>query len=676
MEKNQRHTNSLSTESSPYLLQHAHNPVNWMAWGETASQKAKDENKLMLVSVGYAACHWCHVMEHECFENEAVAIIMNRHFICIKVDREERPDVDHVYMEAVQLMTKQGGWPLNCFTTPDGKPVYGGTYFPREQWTNILEQLANIWETKPEALTDYGEKLVAGMQVSGIIPSGSQESFDYSALDQSVKEWKSMFDNRLGGPDKAPKFPLPVNYNFLLHYGKIRNDLNVLNHVELTLDKMARGGIYDQVGGGFARYATDVEWKIPHFEKMLYDNAQLLPLYAEAYKAYGKVEYLEIAAGIKSWLKREMRHESGGYYSAIDADSEGIEGLFYTWPTEFEDQINRDGFERFYHTDENGLWEDRIIPVRKTGFREMAEDQEKSETEIIHDWNEVNQGLLKERNKRIRPQTDDKCLCGWNAMLASGFAAAYHNTEDVGDLREAQSIVAFLEREMTNHETGGLYRTWKNGTAKINGFLEDYAWLIDAYIKLYQADYAVSWLEKAKAMTLFTLDHFYDAEKGLFFFTASGQTDLVSRPVELSDNVIPSSNALMAHNLDTLAGYFDLSHFREKASRLLGAVQEALTSYGAGYGLWADLHLKRALGNLDITITGPDSGTIEQQIRSQYYPLSTFAVSSGNNNLPIFHNRFSKDRMAVYICRNFTCQEPLYDVSQVIQELQKIYDPA
>ncbi len=676
MEKSQHHTNSLVNESSPYLLQHAHNPVHWMAWGDEARKKAQDENKLMLISVGYAACHWCHVMEHECFENEAVAEIMNRHFICIKVDREERPDVDHVYMEAVQLMTRQGGWPLNCFTTPDGKPVYGGTYFPKEQWTSILEQLANLWETKPEALIEYGEKLVAGMQVSGIIAASGPNHFEFSTLDESVREWKTMWDNHLGGPDKAPKFPLPVNYNFLLHYGKIRSDQQVLDHVELTLDKMCRGGIYDQIGGGFARYATDVEWKIPHFEKMLYDNAQLLPLYAEAYKAYGKVEYLEIAAGIKAWLKREMRHESGGYYSAIDADSEGVEGLFYTWPLEFEDEINRDGFERFYHTDEKGLWEEGIIPVRKTGFREMAQNQGISETKIIHDWNEVNQGLLKERSKRIKPQLDDKCLCGWNAMLASGFAAAYHFSEDADDLLEAQSIVAFLEREMTNHETGGLYRTWKNGVAKIDGFLEDYAWLIDACLKLYQVDHDISWLEKAKSLTLYTLDHFYDEEKGLFFFTSSNQEDLVSRPVELSDNVIPSSNAVMAHNLDALAGYFDLSHFREKASRLLGAVQEALKSYGAGYGLWADLHLKRALGNPEITISGKDAMEVEKQIRADYFPLLTFATSAEKNNLPIFHNRFSKDRTAVYICRNFACQEPIDNVPQALQEIQKIYDPA
>ncbi|MGB6034796.1 MAG: thioredoxin domain-containing protein, partial [Cryomorphaceae bacterium] len=378
-----KHTNALAAEDSLYLLQHAHNPVNWMPWGEEARQKATDENKLMLVSIGYSSCHWCHVMEHESFEDEAVAEIMNQHFVCVKVDREERPDIDQIYMEAVQMMTGQGGWPLNCFANPEGKPVYGGTYFPKQQWVQILKQLATLWSDNPEKVNEYGEKLTQGMKVSGILPPPDPNAdWPLAALNETVENWKTRFDTERGGPNKAPKFPLPSNYSFLLKYGYINKDNEVLDHVKLTLDEMGRGGIYDQIGGGFTRYSTDSHWKVPHFEKMLYDNAQLLTLYSEAYAAFGESEYLHTANGIKSWLRREMQNGKGGYYSAIDADSEGVEGKFYVWNKVFLEEHYPD-FSRYYHLDQNALWEGNIIPVRKGTISGLSAALSIPEEEVI-----------------------------------------------------------------------------------------------------------------------------------------------------------------------------------------------------------------------------------------------------------------------------------------------------
>lgn len=672
MEKS-KYTNALIEESSPYLLQHAHNPVDWLPWGETARQKARDEKKLMLISVGYAACHWCHVMEHESFEDEKVAKLMNQHFVCIKVDREERPDVDQVYMEAVQMMRQQGGWPLNCFTTPDGKPVYGGTYFPKAQWINILQQLANLWQENPAEIISYGEKLVAGMALTGGIPlaNGKNHIFGFEPLHASVKAWKKRFDPEWGGPDKAPKFPLPSNYAFLMHYGKIARNEEVSKHVELTLDRMARGGICDQVAGGFARYSTDKYWKAPHFEKMLYDNAQLLSLYAEAYTAFDKREYLEVVRGIKSWLRRDMRHASGGYYSAVDADSEGVEGLYYTW--EALVLSSHPEYSRFYHTDENALWEERLIPVRKTGFAEKAKAEGKSETEIIKEWNALNEKLLAERQKRIPPQTDDKILCSWNAMLAAGFATSYIHTRAASDLDEARTIMGFIETQMSQPDSGGLYRSWKNGKARIDAFLEDYAFVIDAYIKLYQADFDEAWLQKAKSKTLYVIDHFYDESRGLFFFTSNQSVDLITRPFELSDNVIPASNSVMAHNLDTLASFFGLSHFREKADRLLRAIEPSLVEYGAGYSHWADLQLKRAIGSPEVVSTGPHAHETTETIQGKYFPLTTYAFSDKESKLDLFQNRFQKDKTATYICRHYSCQQPVYTAADAMKSLENIY---
>ena len=426
----EKYTNALIQESSPYLLQHAHNPVNWVSWSDEVFTKAKLQNKMVLVSVGYSACHWCHVMEHECFEDEEVAALMNTFFICIKVDREERPDVDQVYMTAVQLMTQKGGWPLNCFTLADGRPIYGGTYFPKEQWMHILKSLQHTFENDREKVEEYAEHLHQGVQNSELINDAKKsEQFSEEKLHEMVLRWSRNFDSMEGGDARAPKFPLPNNYEFLLHYGvKYQND-KVLKHVELTLDKIALGGIYDQVGGGFSRYSVDMLWKVPHFEKMLYDNGQLLSLYSEAYKYFKKPLYKRIVYQTIAWLQREMLTKDGAFYSALDADSEGDEGKFYCWNKKDMKAVLGDDYNwvsNFYNLNERGYWEEeKYIPLRTESDMSFAHKMNWSLEEFELKISKINQQLLDERSHRIRPGTDDKCLTSWNAITIKGLCDAY-----------------------------------------------------------------------------------------------------------------------------------------------------------------------------------------------------------------------------------------------------------
>ena len=664
-------TNALSKEDSLYLLQHAHNPVDWLPWSEAAKEKAKKENKLMLISIGYSSCHWCHVMEHESFEDELVANVMNENFVCVKVDREERPDVDQIYMEAVQMMTGQGGWPLNCFTTPEGKPVYGGTYFPRGKWVQVLEQLSELWKENADKVKDYGDQLTRGMRVSGVLPrlEGEQE-FAIEKLEATVENWKTRFDYVKGGPNKAPKFPLPSNYSFLLKYGYITGNQEIINQVKLTLNEMAIGGIFDQIGGGFTRYSTDSDWKVPHFEKMLYDNAQLLSLYYEAYGAFGEEEYLHTASGIKSWLRREMRNGRGGFYSALDADSEGVEGRFYVWSKKLLEREHPE-YADLFHLDHRAIWEDQIIPVRKGTIKEMATSLNVSTSEVEQKLGGITEKLLSDRSKRVRPGTDDKSLCSWNAMLISGFAKAFIFGKKEEDLGEAKRILGFIENELQNPETKELKHTWKNGIAKINGFLEDYAFLIDAYLHLYEATFDERYLHRARALSFLTLDKFYNDKKGIFFFTASDQNDLVTRPMEMSDNVIPASNSVMAINLYKLAGYFQLPHFEKVAKRLLMAVREEMEEYGEGYSNWGELWLRISIGSPEL-VAGGEGAVAELKAAQFYSPLVLKAAADESSELYLLKGRIN-EALNFYVCQDQSCKSPVSLIDQVEKELSNIF---
>lgn len=665
------HTNELIHESSPYLLQHAHNPVNWLPWGENARKKAREENKPMLISIGYSACHWCHVMEKESFENQEVADIMNAHFICVKVDREERPDIDQVYMEAVQMMRKQGGWPLNCFTTPDAKPVFGGTYFPRDKWIQILEQLARLWETDPAKYTDYGNELVSGMQMTGNLPMPDpSKEFSFSTLEQAVGNWIPRMDTIYGGPDKAPKFPLPANYLFLLHYGCLTANDEVLSHVERTLDKLASGGIFDQIDGGFSRYSVDIYWKVPHFEKMLYDNAQLLTLFSEGYKFFKKPDYLRVANQICEWLEKEMENGKGGYYSALDADSEGEEGKYYTFGiAELRENGILEDFEKFYYTDQNAEWEGKLIAVRKQMLENIAADTKKSVAMVEEELKKLNEQLAEIRKPRVKPGIDDKTICSWNAMMAEGFLTAYECTGEKEYLAKADSTLQFIERELYNPENDSLSHSWKNGKSAEVGFLEDYAHLLAAWLKKIEINFDEAILKKAKTLANKVLDDFYDSEKGLFYMTSRAQKDLISRPVEMSDNVMPSGNSVMAHNLHKLSAFYGNMQYSHIADRILHAVEKGMIDYPEGYGHFADLYLRKAMGSPEIVITGTEAAGYKQNLREKYLPNFLWAASDKRTDLSIFAGRFEESMTQVFICQNRTCTLPVTSAEKAKEQL-------
>jgi len=590
----EKFTNDLARESSLYLQQHAHNPVNWVAWSPDAFATAEKTGKMVLVSIGYSACHWCHVMEHECFEDEEVAALMNKHFVCIKVDREERPDVDQVYMNAVQLMTQRGGWPLNCFTLPNGRPIYGGTYFPKEQWMHILRSLQHTYANEPEKVLAYAKDLTEGIAASELISQAQTVAdFPTDKLPELVRRWMPKFDTAEGGPTHAPKFPLPNNYLFLLHYAEQYKQETVRQHVKLTLEKMAKGGIYDQLGGGFSRYSVDMIWKVPHFEKMLYDNGQLLSLYAQAYRYDPQPEYKRLLESTLSWLEREMTGPEGGIFAAQDADSEGVEGKYYVWtPDEISAILGKDAkwYLELYNPRNKGFWEDeQWILLRDESFEAFIQRHPGLTTERIEAANHL---LFSERKRRIPPVTDTKCLTAWNAMTITGLIDSYRALKDSAYLSLALKAGKWLLTYQFR-ETGKLWHTRQNGKSFIEGMLDDYAFTTEAFLELYQATGDDVWLETAKALVATALADFHDEQSGMFWFTAADH-QLIARKMELHDNVIPSTNSMMGHNLLTLSLLTENDELERISRQLLQNMLEGMENYGSGYSSWA-LLLQRFL---------------------------------------------------------------------------------
>ena len=598
-------SNSLINESSPYLLQHAHNPIQWVPWSEVAFEQAKRQNKLVLISIGYSACHWCHVMAHECFEDQEVADLMNAHFINIKVDREERPDVDQVYMAAVQLMTQRGGWPLNCITLPDGRPIYGGTYFPKEQWIHVLKSLVYTFQNDVDKVKEYATKLHEGLRVNELIDIPQTEpNLQSEKLVKLVARWKKQFDWLEGGMSRAPKFPMPNNYTYLLAHSLFFKDEKLQAYVRLTLDKMSYGGIYDQIGGGFTRYSVDMIWKVPHFEKMLYDNAQLMELYALGYEAFQEESYKQIVQEIFTWLQRDMKDESGAYFSALDADSEGEEGKFYCWnEAELKSMIHSDYdlFTDYYAVSNRGFWEDEKYILLKT----------QSDSECANKWNiplndlekkvsEWKRLLLSERQKRIAPGLDHKCLTSWNAQLIKGMCQAFNALHQEEFLIEARKIGKWILSSQLQ-SNGKLVHVNTNGVPSIDGFLEDYAHAIDAFIHLYQRTGELTWLEHAKNWTLLVEKEFMHPESKMCYFT-SNDTELVVRKMEIHDNVIPSSNSVMARNFFRVGTYFREDRWMENARQMLANIYDGMETYGSGYSNWAHLLLEMNQGLTEVHI--------------------------------------------------------------------------
>ncbi len=657
------HTNSLINETSPYLLQHAHNPVNWYPWGEEALEKAARENKLVIVSIGYSSCHWCHVMEHESFEDSTVAQLMNEHFICIKVDREERPDIDHIYMTAVHMLNQRGGWPLNCIALPDGRPIWGGTYFPKAQWIDVLSQVHSYYSENPEKTEQYAADLAEGIKQNSIFQAETQlQTVTHDEIHRAVKKWSGQFDHKNGGQKGAPKFPMPANLEFLLHYGYQYGDQDILKHVDLTLTKMARGGLYDQVGGGFSRYSVDPIWKVPHFEKMGYDNAQLIGLYARSYQLFGNDTYKEVIRQSIQFMQREMISPEGAFYSALDADSEGEEGKYYVWTKEELKELLEGDFELFseyYNINATGLWEhNKYILYRTEDPEQFSLDRGVDAgmfLQKVSRWNEI---LLKARSKRIPPGLDDKSLTSWSSMMISGLIQAYHALGEAEYL-ELALISASLIRDKLWSDEKELYRNYKEGRHSIPAFHIDYALYIEACLDLYSATLEQEWLNLASELTETTLKKFYDQGTEMFNYAGKNSEVFITNNVETRDNVIPSSNSVMAHNLFRMGHIFVNKEYLDLSASMMKQMQGHFEQNPHGFGNWGRLILKQLNPYYEIAVVGPSAGSVLKILAGDYLPHALVVGSKQESTLLLFQNRFESDKTRIFVCRDNVCQLPL-----------------
>lgn len=651
--------NRLEKETSPYLLQHAHNPVDWFAWGEEALLKAKTENKPILVSIGYSACHWCHVMEHECFEKQEVAEVMNQYFVNIKIDREERPDIDAIYMDAVQAMGVQGGWPLNVFLMPDGKPFYGGTYFPKEHWLQLLKSVNNGFVNHQEELQKSAEGFTENMLFKESEKYGlsfENQEFTQLDLDKMFQKLSQNFDKVWGGFQRSPKFPMPSVWQFLMRYAFQSEDEKAQNHLRLTLHKIAIGGIYDQLGGGFARYSVDGEWFCPHFEKMLYDNGQLVSLYAQAFLYTKEPLYKEIVYETIGWLKREMTSEEGGFYAALDADSEGIEGKFYVWKkTEIEEILGdeSDKFCEIYQVTEQGNWEHGLNILWK------------NEATLNADQNHNIQKLFAKRAERISPNLDDKILCSWNGLMLNGIIDAYRAFGEKDFLDIAVKNAYFIKENFLKGNV--LSHSYKHGETKIQGFLDDYAAVIEAYLNLYQATFEEEWLHFAEKLALYVFQNFWDEDDQLFFFTDKNAENLIVRKKEIFDNVVPSSNSMMARNYYTLGLILDRTDFKDLSKLMLAKMKTLLLKNVDYLTNWACLASQMIVSTAEVAIVGENYLHYRKQVDSRYYPNKILTGTASESQLPLLENRSPKgNETLIYVCYNKTCQLPVKTVEEAI----------
>ena len=668
------YNNHLVNESSPYLLQHAHNPVDWYPWGEEAIAKAKKENKLIIISIGYAACHWCHVMEHESFEDTTVSQIMNEHFVNIKVDREERPDVDDVYMTACRLSSDGGcGWPLNSLALPDGRPFWAGTYYPKKQWIEILNHFQGIYEKSPSKVFDWADQLTKGIEVSEQIEIQAGD-LNFKNVDASsiTKTFVSMVDMKYGGRKGVEKFPMPSNYDFLLRYHGIHKDPVALEAVNTTLEHMADGGIYDHLGGGFSRYSTDTEWKVPHFEKMLYDNGQLISLYSNAYQSQKNPKYKKVVEETIAFVERELSDENGGFYSSLDADSEGKEGKFYIWTAEEIQEVLGDEtlsklFNDYYEVTTHGNWEESNILHRHQSDEKILKKYNLSQEELTQKINSAKAKLMDARAQRVRPGTDDKILTSWNALMLKGYVDAYKAFGTPSYLERALANARFIEKEMRKGDR--LNRNFKDGKSVINAFLDDYAFVIDAYIALYQVTFDEQWLNHAKSLNEYVLTHFFDSSSGLFNYTSDIDPPLIARKKELADNVIPGSNSAMARNLFHLGTYFYNQEYIDKSKQMLlnviANIQES--TQPSFYSNWLNLLLSIKNTPYEIAIVGPDAAEKRNELMLTYLPNAMLLGGEKEGNLELLKDKLQEGETYIYVCQNKSCRLPVTETSKALE---------
>lgn len=678
-----KYTNLLVNETSPYLLQHAHNPVNWYAWGEEALNRAKAEDKIILVSIGYSACHWCHVMERESFENEATAALMNDYFINIKIDREERPDIDHIYMDAVQAMTGSGGWPLNVFLTPDAKPFYGGTYFPperafnRSSWKEILKGVYNAWQERKEEIISQAQHLTDHIEKSGNFVIGEKLQNEFSA-----RNCKTIFSNIMqsadrewGGFGKAPKFPQTFIIQYLLEYYHFTKDQEALDQALLSIDKMLHGGIYDHIAGGLARYSTDAEWLAPHFEKMLYDNALFILVLCDAFQITGNKIYEAAIQKTISFILTELTDDTGGFYAALDADSEGEEGKYYVWSKdEIDDLLGEDAtlFCEVFDVTAEGNWDGKNILRLLAPISEFAKQQGIDESKLTNLLNKCLEKLHIQQLKRTRPGLDDKIILGWNALMLKAIckAAIVLNNESYKSaaIKNAAFLLSSFLKEAASP---GLLHTFKNGWAKYPAFLDDYAYLIEACIGCYELTFREEYLNKAYQYTEYVCNMFSDNEQLFFFYTAEDQEDVIVRKKEIYDGAMPSANAVMAANLFKMSVIYDNMEWLQRADKMLQAIHPTIVKYPSSFGLWATIMQQQIMGVNEIAITGKGASVSANKIiRNNFIPNKIILASDTiNNNIPFFTDKKHGEVLNIYLCKNRVCLPPLKNEEELITSI-------
>ena len=666
--------NKLIHETSPYLLQHAHNPVNWYPWGPEALSLAKEYDKPILVSIGYSACHWCHVMERESFEDEDTAEMMNEYFVNIKIDREERPDLDHIYMDAVQTMTGSGGWPLNVFLTPGGKPFYGGTYYPptrsynRASWKETLLAVHEAYRDRKEKVVEQAEGLTAHLVNANNFglskQNGQSDVFTKENLQLVAGNILQQADTQWGGFGQAPKFPQTFSIQYLLRHYHFTGHQASLTQALLSLDKMIQGGIYDQLGGGFARYSTDTQWLAPHFEKMLYDNALLLGVISEAYQLTGDEKYAGTIHQTLAWVQREMLSPEGGFYSALDADSEGVEGKYYVWSKAEIDEILKEDSDLFctvYGITSHGNWEHVNIPWLQKPVNEQISTLNFPENIVEQKLQACREKLFNARQKRIKPALDDKILTGWNALMITACCKAYAALGNETYLQMAESCMAFMESKCTGAGTGNWKHTYKNNIAKYPAFLDDCACIIQAYINLQQVTGQQEYLLKAKQLAENTIAAFSDEDDLFFYFTPLGQDDIVVRKKETYDGATPSGNAIMAHNLLWLSIIFDMPAWRKRAERMIIGLAPMITKYPSSFGCWAAVLQGITQGISDIAVVGPNAPAMLKAIHRLFIPAKVIQSSfTANKDYPLLKDKeVSGHQTKIYVCKNYACSLPV-----------------
>ena len=680
-----KYTNRLIDETSPYLLQHAHNPVDWYAWNETAFAKAKAENKPILVSIGYSTCHWCHVMERESFENEEVAKYMNEHFINIKVDREERPDVDQIYMDAVQTLTRSGGWPLNCFLTSDKKPFFGGTYFPPKQtdnrpsWHQVLEYISDLFQNDRENVESQADNLLEHIKkdnqnfisdIKGIEP---EKTFTTTFLEDTYSNLQERFDRAEGGFGRAPKFPSTMNIRFCLNYHFHTGNEDAKTHALFSLDKMIQGGIYDQIGGGFSRYATDRAWLIPHFEKMLYDNALLVLVMSEAFQLTKNTLYKEAIEETLTFIEREMTSPAGGFYSAQDADTEGVEGKYYVWDkSEVDDILGEDAelFNDFYDVSENGNWENKTILWRAKNFENFTKENNLDLTSFKNKMHECREKLFSVRNKRIKPSLDDKILLDWNALMATAYAKAYAALGNSAYKEAAERNISFILKNFRKTELE-FYHTYKDGKRQYDAFLNDYAYLIEALLTVHSITFKDEYLRLAGDLTAYVVEHFYDNDNQLFYFTSAKQKDIILRRKELYDNSIPSGNSTMVHNLQRVGILLDKENYRQLAQDMLSTIVESIEKYPTSFARWASATMNLVYPIKEVAVLGSEALDFAKTINSWFVPnMVIMATKENKPDFPLLAEKNVLQKTKIYVCQNYACQLPVETLAQTKELLR------